>query len=76
MWYILKILKKNNINHIILPLGYKGNLIKSFIKRNKNFNLKIDCVSTGKDPILEEEYLKYFLKLAQVVLCYSMEMQY
>ena len=63
MWYILKILKKNNINHIILPLGYKGNLIKSFIKRNKNFNLKIDCVSTGKDSNIGRRIFKILPKI-------------
>ncbi len=47
LWYILKILKRNNFNHIILPLGYKEKLIRKFLKKNKNFNIKIDCVSTG-----------------------------
>ncbi len=49
LWFIIQILKRNNFNHIILPLGYKEKLIKKFLKKNKNFNLKIDCVSTGID---------------------------
>ena len=28
LWYILNILKKNSFNHFILPLGYKGSMIK------------------------------------------------
>ncbi len=47
LWYIIKILKKNNFNHLILPLGYKGNLIKNYLKKKNFFNLKIDLVDTG-----------------------------
>ena len=28
LWYIINFLKKNKFNHLILPLGYKGNQIK------------------------------------------------
>lgn len=49
LWYIIKTLKYNNFNHIILPLGYKGNLIKRFIKIHSNFSIKIDCIPTGVD---------------------------
>lgn len=47
LWYIINILKKNKFNHIILPLGYKGNLIKLFLKKNKFFDMNIDYVNTG-----------------------------
>ena len=47
LWYIIKILKKNNFNHIILPLGYKGTKIRDFLKLNKNFDLKVNCINTG-----------------------------
>ena len=47
LWYIINILKKNKFNHLILPIGYKGSLIKKFLNKNKNFNLKIDCIETG-----------------------------
>ena len=33
LWYILKTLKKNKFNHVILPVGFKGNKIKNFIKK-------------------------------------------
>ncbi len=47
IWYILNHLKKNGFNHIILPLGYRGNQIKSFLKKNKYFGLKITTINTG-----------------------------
>ena len=34
IWYILKTLKKNKFNHFILPVGYKGSMIKSYIRNN------------------------------------------
>ena len=34
LWYILKVLKKNHFNHIILPIGYRGTSIKKFCKKN------------------------------------------
>lgn len=49
LWYIINILKYNGFNHIILPLGYKKNLIKKFLKRNNNFFIDIDCIDTGLD---------------------------
>ena len=47
LWYIIKYLKLSGFNHIILPLGYKGNQIKQFIKRNKSFGIYIETVQTG-----------------------------
>ena len=47
LWYIINQLKLNSFNHIILPLGFKGNQIKKFIKKNKNFGITIDTISTG-----------------------------
>lgn len=48
LWYIINILSKNKFSHIILPTGYKGNKIKNFINKKK-FNLKIECIETGKN---------------------------
>ncbi len=47
LWYIINILKKNNFNHLILPLGYKGNKIRNFFKKNKKIFDKVDLVDTG-----------------------------
>ena len=33
IWYIIKNLIKNSFNHFILPVGYKGRLIESYIKK-------------------------------------------
>ena len=50
LWYILKSLLKNSINHFILPLGYKGNQIKKYIKSEPEFKkLNIDLIETGLD---------------------------
>ena len=55
IWYIIKALAKNSINHFILPLGYKGNLIKSFFKKNSEFkDYKIDFVNTGINKEISE----------------------
>ena len=49
LWYIINILKKNNFNQIILPLGYKGNTIRKMAKRYKNLFNGIDLVNTGEN---------------------------
>ena len=33
IWYILKSLK-NGFNHFVLPIGYKGKLIKKYLDKN------------------------------------------
>lgn len=46
----MKSLLKNSINHFILPLGYRGNQIKKYIKSEPEFKkLKIDLIETGLD---------------------------
>tara|TARA_E500000178_G_scaffold74274_1_gene72053 strand:- start:14950 stop:15723 length:774 start_codon:yes stop_codon:yes gene_type:complete len=47
LWYIIKYLKFSGFSHIILPLGYKGNQIKEFLKKNKSFDIKIEAIQTG-----------------------------
>ena len=45
IWFILKSLKKNRFNHFILPIGYKGNQIKKYIRQNSEFsNYKIELI--------------------------------
>ena len=36
IWYIIKILKRNKFNQIILPLGYKGNMVRKLAKKYKS----------------------------------------
>ena len=47
LWYIIKYLKFSGFNHIILPVGYKGNQIKDFLKKNNSFGIKIEAIQTG-----------------------------
>ncbi len=47
LWYILKHLEINGFKNIILPLGFKGEQIKIFLKKNNNFGLNIITVNTG-----------------------------
>lgn len=48
IWYIIKMLKKNGFNHFILPIGYKGKLIKNFIRKSEDLKkYNIDIVNTG-----------------------------
>ena len=48
IWYILNILKKNSFNHFILPIGYKGSIVKKYINSEKEFNnLHIQIIPTG-----------------------------
>ena len=55
IWYIIKALSKNSINHFILPLGYKGNLIKKYFKNNKEFeNYDIELVNTGVEKSISK----------------------
>ena len=58
LWYILNHLKIHGFKDIILPLGYKGELIKKFLKKNKNFGLNIKLINTGiKSNIGKRLYL-------------------
>ena len=49
IWYIIKILKKNNFNQIILPLGYKGSMIRKFAKKNRNLFSEVELIGTGEN---------------------------
>ena len=51
LWYILKSLKKNNFNHFILPVGFKGNQISKYLNNNiefKNYNIDKEKVFPTK----------------------------
>ena len=48
LWYIINSLSKNGFKKIILPLGYKAQKIKDFIKKKfKNKKIKVVCLNTG-----------------------------
>lgn len=49
IWYVVSNLLKNNIEDIIFPLGYKGDLIENFIKKKFKKNLNyFKFIKTGK----------------------------
>lgn len=55
LWYIINVLKLNSFNHFILPIGYKGKLIKKFIKNDKNLKkLNIQIINTGTNASIAE----------------------
>ena len=57
IWYILKILKKNGFNQFILPIGYKGNLITKYLKKDFNdYDLRI--ISTGNNTTIAKRIYK------------------
>lgn len=60
IWYIISILRINNFNHFILPIGYKGNFIKKFIYKEfgKNKDFLIDLVNTGVNSSISRRISK------------------
>jgi len=58
LWFIINILKKNNFNHIILPVGYKGEKIKKFIKKNFKQDNNIEIFNTGLDSSIASRIFK------------------
>jgi glucose-1-phosphate cytidylyltransferase len=70
LWYILnQLILKYNFNHIILPLGYKGLMIKdyvakNFISSNKIFRkVKFDLVETGLNTEISKRILNVYNKI-------------
>ena len=51
LWHILKILDAYGIKNFIICLGYKGDVIKKYLKTIKRKDWKINCVNTGKDTL-------------------------
>ena len=49
IWYIIKILKRNGFNQILLPLGYKGNMIRKLAKKYKSLFHQVDLINTGEN---------------------------
>ena len=64
IWYIIKFLEKNSFNHFILPVGYKGKMIKKFFKNNSDFQkIKIDIVNTGEHTSISKRIDKIKQKI-------------
>ncbi len=60
IWYIINILISKGFNHFILPTGYKGIMIKKYIKKisNKNSNYKFDVIQTGVNTSISKRIYK------------------
>ena len=59
IWFIIKILKRNSFNHFIIPLGYKGKVIKNYLKNSKDLkNLNIETVDTGVNTSIARRIYK------------------
>lgn len=63
LWYIINILKLNNFNHFILPLGYKSNSIKKFVKKNNYFNTSVEMIETGLNSNIGKRIYKIEKKI-------------
>jgi glucose-1-phosphate cytidylyltransferase len=66
LWYILNELIKNKINHFILPIGHKGDLIKKFIKKfkaNTKKELFFDIIETGINTTISNRIFKVSHKI-------------
>ena len=60
IWYIINILISKGFNHFILPTGYKGIMIKKYIKKinNKKSNYKFDVIQTGVNTSISKRIYK------------------
>ena len=64
LWYIVNVLKINNFNHFILPVGYKGQMIKNFIKKKNLFKkLDIEIIDTGLNTNIAQRLEKIKKKI-------------
>ena len=71
--HILKLYYKHGYNDFILALGYKGNFIKNFFKKNK-FKFKVRTIFTGKKTLTGGRLLKlkkYLKKENNFMLTYG-----
>jgi len=50
LWYVFMTLYEQGFRHFILPLGYKGELIREFVDRHlRELHAAIEMVETGQD---------------------------
>lgn len=52
LWHLIKYLNKYDINEFVIALGYKGDIIKKYIKSDASLkHLKIHTIDTGKNSM-------------------------
>jgi len=74
LWHLIKYLSNQNISEFIIALGYKGNVIKKYIKNEKTLkHLKIHLVETGKNSMTAARIKKieYLIKEDYFLLTYG-----
>ena len=72
IWHLLKILNSNGINDFIICLGYKGNVIKNYLKKQK-YNWNIQCLDTGQDTLTAKRIflVKDYIKSQKFLMTYG-----
>ena len=72
IWHLLKILNSNGINDFIICLGYKGNVIKNYLKKQK-YNWNIQCLETGQDTLTAKRIflVKDYIKSQKFLMTYG-----
>ncbi len=72
IWHLLKILNSNGINDFIICLGYKGNVIKNYLKKQK-YNWNIQCLDTGQDTLTAKRIflVKDYIKSDKFLMTYG-----
>ena len=58
IWYIINILKINKFNHLILPIGFRGEHIKNFLKKNFKNEKNIEVFKTGENSSIASRIFK------------------
>lgn len=75
IWYVVKSLLKNKITEIIFPLGYKGNLIENYIKKNfKTEKNNFKFIDTGVKTEINDrlkKIIKYLKNYDEIILLNS-----
>jgi len=59
LWYTLLTLYEQGFRNYILPLGYNGDMIKSYINRGfRNMDCDIQCIDTGESTSIAKRMLQ------------------
>lgn len=72
LWHILKILSSQGIKKFIICLGYKGNIIKNYISKEK-FDFEVKCISTGQNTLTARRifFVKEEIKSERFLMTYG-----
>jgi glucose-1-phosphate cytidylyltransferase len=74
LWHLINYLSKYGVKEFIIALGYKGLIIKEYIKSDKSLkHLKIHLIDTGKDSMTGARIKKieYLIKENYFLLTYG-----